>query len=225
MFRNSHILLGGCLLALGASVVNVVFLLQTGTSVSHLTGDISKLAADIVRASPEMLLEAQRVGLAAGGFIAGAVSAGFLIHQSNLELSRPYGRTILFIGALLLGTHWLMPVSDRGAITVAAFACGLQNALATRFRGIVLRTTHLTGLLTDFGAAIGMKLRGHPVPRHGIVVPAAISFSYFAGAFAGCLGAVKFRLPLLPIVGGAYLLGGVCWSVVKRLPPRTMPDA
>jgi|GEM_PF-5134493 len=43
-------------------------------------------------------------------------------------------------------------------------ACGFQNALATHY-GLVLRTTHVTGLLTDLGTNLGMRLRGHRYSR------------------------------------------------------------
>lgn len=216
MHRNIHVLIGGCLLAFGAAVVNVVFLLQTGTSVSHLTGDVAKLAADLSRISPEIVIEAKRVATAAAGFVLGAVFSGYLIHDRNLELSRPYGRTIILIGALLLSAHWVILTHELLAITTAAFACGMQNALAARFHGIILRTTHLTGLLTDFGAAVGMRLRGHPVPRHGILVPAMISAAYFTGAVVGCVGMLKYQAPMLPLTGAGYLGGGIVWSVLKR---------
>jgi len=49
--------------------------------------------------------------------------------------------------------HWENPLL---AIAIASTVCGAQNALASRHRGIVLRTTHLTGISTDFGIHLGM---------------------------------------------------------------------
>ena len=42
----------------------------------------------------------------------------------------------------------------------AAFACGLQNALTTSYSGAVVRTTHLSGIITDIGNVLGMACRG-----------------------------------------------------------------
>jgi uncharacterized membrane protein YoaK (UPF0700 family) len=40
-----------------------------------------------------------------------------------------------------------------------AMACGMQNAMTTRYSGAVVRTTHLTGMFTDMGLLIGHMLR------------------------------------------------------------------
>lgn len=41
-----------------------------------------------------------------------------------------------------------------------AFAMGMQNAVVTRFSGAVVRTTHITGVITDLGMEIWALLRG-----------------------------------------------------------------
>ncbi|MCA8979218.1 MAG: DUF1275 domain-containing protein [Planctomycetes bacterium] len=222
--RDLYVLLGGCLLAFGASVVNVAFLLRTGTSVSHLTGDVSRLAMDWADASDEALTHSWQVLAAALGFVLGAVLAGFVIHQPNLVLARPYGRTVIFIGCLLVGSEMLRPGHPHLAIGLAACACGVQNALATRYRQIILRTTHITGLLTDLGTSLGMRMRGRAIPRHGILVPAAICVAFFLGALTSGFTLARTSVPLLTVVGAGYVLGGLVWSVVKRtiIPPEDL---
>lgn len=222
--RNLYVLAGGCLLAFGASVVNVAFLVRTGTSVSHLTGDASRLAMDLSAYSPGAVADAQQVATAVIGFALGAVLSGFVIHQPDLQLARPYGRTVILIGCVLIGSELLLPGHVQPAVGLAAFACGMQNALATRYHQIILRTTHITGLLTDFGSALGMRLRGRDVPTHGILVPAAMCASFFVGALVGGLAALRTNAPLLLIVGLGYVIGGVVWSVLKRtiLPPSDL---
>lgn len=216
MRGHHYILLGGCLLAFAAAVTNVAFLLQTGISVSHLTGDIARLATDLTRSHEQVRADLFRVGSAAVGFLCGAVVSGCLIHHPTLEISRPYGRTIAFIGIILLTAQSQIDSHDWLAIGLAAFACGIQNSLATRFRGLVLRTTHLTGLFTDLGVSIGMKLKGHDIPFWKILVPASIAISFFMGALLGTYAALAFHVPLLLVAGLSYFGGGVSWSVLKR---------
>jgi uncharacterized membrane protein YoaK (UPF0700 family) len=38
-------------------------------------------------------------------------------------------------------------------------ACGLQNAMATGYSGAVIRTTHVTGIVTALGIAVGLAAR------------------------------------------------------------------
>ncbi|EDY82818.1 conserved hypothetical protein [Verrucomicrobiia bacterium DG1235] len=150
------------------------------------------------------------------GFVLGALMSGLLLHHPQLELEKPYGRIVSGIGILLVGAFWVESFSVTGAIGIAGFACGLQNALATKYRGSVLRTTHLTGLLTDLGVMLGMKIRGHTLENWRIGVPLFLSLSFFVGAVCGAFAVLKFELPWLAIAGVAYVLGGLIWSVVKR---------
>lgn len=203
------------MLAFGAAFINTALLMHTGTSVSHLTGDISKLAADISSWTPEMVKEAVAVSIAAGGFFVGAMSAGFFIHHPSLDFSRPYGRTITSIGALLVLAAYTSHSFSELSIAAASVGCGLQNALANHYRGIVLRTTHLTGMFTDFGVTLGMRLRGHQIPIWKIVVPLSIILAFFAGGItAGIIHTHK--LDTIAFAAGAYLLAGLTWSFIKR---------
>ena len=97
------IVMGGCILAFLSAATNAGFLIQLGTSVSHLTGDVSKVAVDAVRGSHEMAVDAIRLAIAAVSFVCGAVGAGYFIHHPNLDLDRPYGRSVSCIGLCLLG--------------------------------------------------------------------------------------------------------------------------
>lgn len=219
--REEHmrkfVFVGGCCLAFGAAFVNVGVVLETGVSVSHLTGDISRLSMDLSRWSPESFTEAVRVGVAAIAFFLGAFLSGYLIHHPSLDLARPYGRAITGIGVLLVVSGLMIPRYPLQGIAAAALGCGLQNSLSTNFRGIILRTTHLTGLVTDCGSALGMRVRGYHVPARLYLVPALLGFSFLAGGL--CSGLMFFSLPLdvITFAGWAYVLAGLGWSVVKRL--------
>lgn len=220
--QQRWILIGGCGLAFGAAFANVGVFIQTGTSVSHLSGDISRLSINVAQVSTGVLQDLIMVGSAAVAFILGAVYAGLFIHRLSIDFSRPYGRTISLIGSLFLISGLLLVRHPWMATVIAAFACGLQNALATQYRGIILRTTHVTGLLTDFGSTLGMRLRGHVIPLWKIAVPALLAASFFLGGIVASL--CKFWTPYEPILvaGIAYLLGGFSWTLFKHVIRRDL---
>lgn len=209
-------LAGGCGLAFGAAFANTGVFLRTSTSVSHLTGDLSRLSIDLVRATPEVAGDLQRVSAAFLCFFAGAVLSGMLVHHPTLDLERPYGRIIAGIGVILLSAHAVIDRHPVLGIGAAAFGCGMQNGLAARFRGVVLRTTHVTGLVTDFGTTLGMRLRGFAIPGWKIAVPAFLTVAFFAGGVSA--GVVAFGLGLDPVrvAGFGYLAAGLCWSAFKH---------
>lgn len=221
------ILAGGCCLAFGAAFANIGLLLRTGTSVSHLTGDISKLSIDLVRSSPEVMAELGRVSVAAFAFFVGAFVAGLLIHHPTLDFARPYGRTVTGIGVLFVLSWYVVAGSPGLAIGLAAFGCGIQNSLASRYRGIILRTTHLTGMITDFGITLGMRVRGFDIPRWKIAVPGLLTAAFIAGGIlAAALHFLAGRDPIL-VAGIAYISAGLIWTVVKHvwLRDRFFPGA
>jgi uncharacterized membrane protein YoaK (UPF0700 family) len=213
------VLAGGCVLAFLVAAVNADFMLRLGISVSHLTGDLSRISSEAiegVRAGGQS--EVALLCLSLAGFVLGAAISGFVIHHPNLLLQRPYGRFVMVIGAMLFATGPLMESSTLAACTLAACACGMQNALATRYRGVILRTTHITGLLTDFGQHLGMRLRGHAIESWKISTPLLLSVSFAGGALAGAFLSLKMDASVTGLCGVLYIVGGMMWSIVKRRP-------
>ncbi|MFU8780008.1 MAG: YoaK family protein, partial [Kiritimatiellia bacterium] len=180
-----------------------------------LTGDTARLSIDLAQWSAAMIPEMLRVGAAAICFLSGATLAGFVIHHPNLDVSRPYGRTVTSIGILLLLSYFLLGRWPIASIALAAFGCGLQNALASHYRGIVLRTTHVTGLFTDFGVTLGMRLRGHAIPLWKIGVPFYLIVAFFLG---GLSAALVHHAGINPIAlaGIAYVAAGLAWTTWKH---------
>lgn len=208
------------MLAFGASFLNTGFLITAGTSVSHLTGDIARIGSGLSTLGHAGGLHIIKVTTAALGFIAGAIFSGFWLHHPTVEISKPYGRILSALGVSLVIAYYAFPHFQIFSIAVASAVCGAQNALASRYRGIVLRTTHLTGLFTDFGIHLGMKLRGHKVEGWKLLIPIFITFSFLVGAVTSSaliLGGVGNWMLL---AGIGYFLGGIVWSVHKRIRRR-----
>jgi uncharacterized membrane protein YoaK (UPF0700 family) len=215
-FTPTQIVLGGCLLAFGASFLNTGFLLSTGTSVSHLTGDIARIGSELSIFGSGNDFHIFSVATATLGFIIGATLSGFLLHHPTIEIAMPYGRILSALGVCLVAAHfahWEYPLI---AIAIASTVCGAQNALASRYRGVVLRTTHLTGIFTDFGIHLGMKIRGHHIESWKLVIPLGITFSFLVGAVASSAMIFRNRDNWILYAGIGYLLGGAIWSIYKR---------
>ncbi|RFC44354.1 MAG: UPF0700 family [Verrucomicrobia bacterium] len=215
------ILAVGCALAALSAAVNAFFLVRVGTSVSHLTGDVSRVAVEIASSHSSLNRGAFHLVAATLSFLLGAAAAGIGIHHQDFGLERPYGRSISAIGLCLLAAHFLLPKHPVQAIALSAFACGFQNALATHYKGIILRTTHLTGLLTDLGSNIGLRLRGHPIRKRKIIVPLLLCVSFFTGAAGGsALVLGGWGQPLL-LLAAAYLGGGLALGLWKHCAPKS----
>ncbi len=214
--RTGWVIFGGCFLAFLGAAANASYLITLGTSVSHLTGDVSKVAMNAVASHHGLSKAALNLIAAAASFVFGAAVAGYFIHHPGIEFSRPYGRAIILIGILLLAAHFTFVAAPVLSICLAGMACGFQNALATHYRGMILRTTHVTGLLTDLGTNLGMKLRGHQIAGWKLLVPTLLVISFFGGAVFGSVLVIILDWPALPIIASIYLTGGIAWSIYKH---------
>jgi uncharacterized membrane protein YoaK (UPF0700 family) len=214
--HRSWIIVGGCCLAFLGAAVNACYLIQLGTSVSHLTGDLSKVAMKLVEKHHYVPEAALNLITATLGFVIGAATAGFVIHHPNIEFSRPYGRAVIGIGICLSSAHFSFEALPVLSIGLAGCACGFQNGLATHYRGIILRTTHVTELLTDLGTNLGMKVKGHQVDRWKLWVPAFLVMSFFTGALFGSMLIIALHRPALLVIASLYITGGIGWSIYKH---------
>ena len=94
-------------------------------------------------------------------------------------------------------------------VLLLCFMMGLQNAIITKISKAEIRTTHVTGLVTDIGIALGRLLywRGHPAPeeashqtRQRLGLHATLLGMFFTGGIAGALGFKHIGYPtVLPL--------------------------
>jgi uncharacterized membrane protein YoaK (UPF0700 family) len=87
----------------------------------------------------------------------GAVLATALVDVARARHRARFVVPLLFEAALLLAFAVsrreveAAQLSDQGFTWLLALAMGLQNALITRISGADIRTTHVTGIVTDLG--------------------------------------------------------------------------
>ncbi len=224
---------------------NVIVLTAAGETVSHQTGNTTHFGnsvGDVLMGRPGAVAEAVFFGFMISCFFLGAVSSGFMT-----EGARRAGRSSKYIipmtvEAILLSMLLLSllryphlsigTASDRAALFcvtgIAAFAMGLQNATITRISGAVVRTTHLTGVVTDLGLELVQlwhwwrdKARAENADRYRrlwqvsrrhptvlrVALLASIFGSFLFGATAGTMLFIKLGPPAL--LGPVLFLTGM----------------
>jgi len=108
-----------------------------------------------------------RKGLLVASFLFGAFLCGLLVSRNELHFGKSmFGVVLVLNSMLLLGAVAVVDVPNEDSVPshleakyiacyMMAAACGLQNAMCTTLFGAVMRTTHLTGLMTDCGLTLG----------------------------------------------------------------------
>lgn len=207
----------GCLAAVAGMVNAVGFLGYAHQAVTHMTGASTVFGIAVAQGQWAMALELAALVLS---FVAGAIASGLIVQDSVLRLGSRYGVALAVEAALLAAA---VPLFEHGHVAgalLAAAACGLQNAMATTYSGALVRTTHLTGLLTDLGVAFGHRLRGLPVGPRRMRLCLLVVACFIAGGVAGTVlfEAIAYKALYLPaaLVGGVGLAYAVYSHGVSR---------
>lgn len=154
----------GWLLAFNAGAVNAGGFLLLQRYTSHMTGFASQLADGAVLGQGTLVLNALGAILA---FLSGAAVCAVLVNWA-----RQHGLRSVYALPLMLEAALLFPFGLMGAITLGwhtpfavpltvlllSFIMGLQNAVGSKTSGGSIRTTHMTGNITDLGMELGKML-------------------------------------------------------------------
>jgi uncharacterized membrane protein YoaK (UPF0700 family)/anti-anti-sigma regulatory factor len=209
-------------LAWVAGFVNVVAVIVCGTVVSHVTGHASQVGRNIGEATwqaalvPAALIAAFFVGALASGFAIefgrqrGWASVYVLPASMELVLLATFGLLESFGVVPFSTSQEISPVISSAMspamwwmILIVSVALGLQNATITRISSGVVRTTHLTGVITDLGhesAQLLMIRQKLHAPTHD----------------AGSDGPSFQRLFLLASIAGSFVFGSACGALSER---------
>ncbi len=209
------ILMGGFVLTCAAGSVNAVsFLGMHHQAIAHMSGTVTVLSNELATGRFSMALYA--LGVVASFFFGSVVSAA-IIRQGALKLGRRYGVVLVIESILLFFAYEMLTSGHRSGDCLAAMACGLQNAMATHYSGAIIRTTHMTGIITDLGIAVGMKLTGEPINGRRAGLYLVLFAGFFTGGILGSLGYVWIGFSTLLFPAALTGLAGLGYFALKQL--------
>jgi uncharacterized membrane protein YoaK (UPF0700 family) len=195
----------GIVLAFVAGAVNAGGFLAVRQYTSHMTGIVSSMADHIALGRYGYALTALGALLA---FTAGAACCAIMVNYSRRRNMHSMYALPLLVEAILLLAFGLLGarVGARDghvvSITVMllSFMMGLQNAVITKLSNAEIRTTHITGIVTDIGIELGKLLYWNRTERPGQPPVAAnlaslkllsmLACAFFVG---GLTGAISFQ--------------------------------
>lgn len=171
--------LGAFFLAVNAGMINVLGLVTIlHQSVSHMTGNVSMLAMAFIAWQPNTIIYLILVLLC---YVIGSFYSGLILGNSHFSLTRRYGVPLSLVAFFIVLCWLLLPYFPRYALLWACVGMGVQNAMVSHYKGTIIRTTHLSGVLTDLGLALGYKARGLPVESKRVVLHLLILAGFIVG--------------------------------------------
>ncbi len=179
---------GAAALAFCAGMVNVIAILGfVHKGITHVTGNCSLFSIFVVDGDWNGIRQTAWV---VASFFAGAALSGLIIGDAHLRMGRRYGAAMGLECTLLLASTVGFVRGGIYGEYFASMAAGLQNGMASTYSESIVRTTHLTGILTDLGSLAGNALRGIKVNMRRVNLLAVIFLSFLGG---GLLGTVSYR--------------------------------
>lgn len=227
----------GTTLCFVAGATNAGGFLAVGQYTSHMTGIVSSVADALV------LTQWSAVGAGVAAllaFVLGAMTTAWMVNWGlRRQLASAFGLPLLLesVALLLFGLFgavmslWaglILPVT----VVLLCYIMGLQNAVITKISRAEIRTTHLTGLITDLGIELGKLLyvNRHPnatpvrANRDKLRLQGRLVGSFFVGAVLGALGfkhwgyvtTVPLAITLLLLVWRPVLADLRSWARTDR---------
>ena len=223
----------GWVLAFVAGAINAGGFLSVQMYTSHVTGMVSAVADNLALGHLALVVDGIVAVLA---FLGGAVCCAVMVNFARRRrLASEFSLPLLAEAALILcfGLLGGTLVKFEGllvpfTVILLCFIMGLQNAVVTKLSNAVIRTTHLTGTLTDLGIEIGKLIYwnrvGDPNPpvradRDRMRVLAGLLASFLGGGIAGAFG-FKYLgyVSTVPLAIALAVLAVVpVWDDLRRL--------
>lgn len=197
---NRHL---GMVLAFVAGATNAGGYLAVQQYTSHMTGIVSSMADNLALGTVDVAL----AGLGALlSFVVGAACSAILVNYSRQHALHSEFALPLMLEAVLLLCFGLLGTRLAGidglfvslTVMLLSFIMGLQNALITKLSRAEIRTTHITGIVTDIGIELGKSVfrnAAHVAQADRVVANqgrlrllTALLLCFFVGGIAGALG-------------------------------------
>ncbi len=207
--------LGAFMLAVNAGMINVLGLITVlHQSISHMTGNASFLAQAIIHQQFDTAFYLLLVLLS---YVLGSSYSGFILGNSHFELGRRYGVPLSLVGIFILLCWLFIPYYPKYALLWASAAMGIQNAMVSHYKGTIIRTTHLSGVLTDLGLALGYLFKGLSVEKRRVTLHLLILFGFIMGGMIATIIHPYLQLNAFLIPAGLSLnLSLIYWFIYFR---------
>ena len=215
----------GCTLCGIAGATNAGGFLAVGQYTSHMSGILSSVADNLILGQIQLAMVSMALVMS---FLFGSVTTAWMVNWSlRRQMRSAFARPLLIEAGLLLvfgifGTainHFsglFVPLT----VVLLCFIMGLQNAVITKVSHAEIRTTHVTGLLTDLGIELGKVLyfnrSAFPqkvvANRRKLRIHTLLVSSFFGGALLGAYGFKSFGyIATIPL---ALVLMVLTWGPV-----------
>ena len=204
-------------MAFVAGAVNAGTFLAVGHYTSHMTGVVSSMADELAFGDFTMAIAALGMMLS---FLGGAFFCSTLISYGQRHRMRSrYAFTLVVEAGLMLVFGFMGHVLEKKVeftlpvtVILLCFIMGVHNAVTSIISGAAVRTTHMTGTVTDIGIELSRLAYVNIHNKHGrqrivanrqkLTLYLLILASFLAGGVVGAIGFKHYGFKVtVPLAG------------------------
>lgn len=200
------------LLSLLSGIVNMTTLLIFATPSAHMTGNLSHFLLAIASGNLE---QAVHLLVLIGCFCVGGICCGLIFSEKIFRLANRYGVLLMGISGILWLSDWYQWQSYW--LYLLTFTVGLQNGLFIYYRGMIVRSSHFTGYLTDIGFALGRLFRGYSEEWEKIIFYLSSILCFLGGGLIAYSMMQYFFDRCMLVISGGYLITGIYYFLFRYL--------
>ncbi|ATZ11844.1 YoaK family protein [Erwinia amylovora] len=213
-------------LATSAGLLNAMALGAFGIFPSHMSGNAAQLSSEVSNVDIRDLKFLLAILTA---FVIGCVTSRLIVmYGVKHHLRTIFSIVLLTEGVMLMllsafETFFYAAGNNREAIVCLGFLMGIHNATSTQLSNGRVRSTHVTGTLTDAGIALGSVLtawfqrdRSQPMTAacQQFVTHLVTIVSFLSGGMAGLLLFEQFSFSSMIAVGMFLVLIAISSIVI-----------
>lgn len=173
------------LLSFNGGLVNAItFISLFQRPVGYVTGNIALAASAATELNTTQFID---LIAAIMFFLLGSILSGMIIPHNSFDRNSKYNLAIILETCFIFFGMLGLLLDITSAKYLLAIALGVQNALTTYYGRSIIRTTHMTGTMTDLGILIGHRLKGHKVQSWRFKIYLFLILGFFIGSICGIL--------------------------------------
>lgn len=169
---------------------NILSIFTVGMPTTHITGSLTNISYSLFELN---FKKAGMLLLIVLLFLIGGIISGYIFSNRQFGKGKSYGVLLITVGIILIicevicGYLLNIPFSRYIMVGIVAVVSGTQNGLNIMYNGMVIRTTHMTGYLSDIGKIIGSKISKKQIDKHKLEYLIMAVCIYFLGGMASML--------------------------------------
>jgi len=196
-----------------SGMLNAITVVFFSVSVSHFTGTITSFSASVASKNFSGVMTSFSMIVA---FIMGCFISGFFTNEREFNLQKRYGFILVSLGTTLGIFRLIFQEPKFAFILFLPFMLGIQNGMMLSYNGLIIRTTHMSGNVTDFGAYMGHYFKGSKRDLRKALYSFFNIMVFISGGISGVTLYGKFGYEFFYVISCFYILCGTSYFFIRK---------